>query len=171
MALMGQDNLKTNLSNLQRVYNWDVVIPNPIGGGDTDTFLVRAQSTNIPGRSVGKIAVPYKQSAPTQFTGKLTFPQSWECTFIEGEDKEIFDAIYAWNQQIVSDIDGIGAGDDAIKSDIKLVLLSTTGEVTNTIKLIGCFPAEVADSPLDYGTEEGVKYSVTFSYDRWEQVS
>lgn len=171
MSYMGQDNLKTNLSNLQRIYNWDLIIPAPIGGGSSDVLLLRAQSSTIPGRSVGAIQIPYKQGAAIQFPGKLTYSHEWTCTFVEGEDRKVHDAIYAWAQAVVNDASGIGNGDTAIKTDAYLVLLDTKDSTTSKIKLIGCFVSNIADVSLDYGTEDGVKYSVTFRYDRWEDAN
>lgn len=170
MPQMGLDSLKANLSNPARVYLWDVIIPSPIGDGDTDTLMLRCQSTNIPGRSVGTIAVPYKQSAGIQFPGKLAYSHTWECVFIEGEDKKIHDAIYSWMQRIVHDRDNVSDGDIAIKSDIWLSLITTKGEEYMKIKLIGCYPEAVGDVAVAYDTDERINYTVTFRYDRWERV-
>ena len=70
MALMGLDSLKSNLTNPARTYLWEVVIPVPIGNGDTDTYTVRAQTTEIPARSNGEITIPFKQTAGIKVAGK-----------------------------------------------------------------------------------------------------
>jgi len=171
MPLMGIETLKQNLTNPARVYLWEILVPAPIGGGNSDVLTTRCQSTSIPGRSFGEIVVPYKQTAGLKFPGKLTYPHTWECTFIDAEDKAIFDAIYAWKQAIVDDFDGVGQGDNAIKQDIYLTLLTTTGEIYMTIKLVGAYPQEVGNVDLSYDAEDTVKFPVTWSYDRWEQVS
>ena len=169
MPEMGIDTLKSNLTNPARVYLWEIVIPTAIGGGDLTALTTRCQSTSIPGRSVGEILVPYKQTGGIKFPGKLTYPHTWETTFIESEDKKIFDAIYAWNQEVIHDYDGIGAGDTAIKQDLYLTLLTTKGEIYLGIKLVGCYPQEVGNVDLNYDAEDPVRFTVTWSYDRWEE--
>ena len=170
MSEMGVDIFKNNLSNVQRAYLWEVLVPNVIGGGDSDVILLRAQSTSIPGRSVGAIHIPFKQSPGMKYPGKLTYAQTWDCTFVEGEDKKVFAAIHAWNQQVVDDFDNVGKGDIAIKSAIYLTMLSTAGDSTLKIKLVGCYPQEVGDVALAYGDEGPVNFPCTWSFDRWEEV-
>lgn len=167
MAFMGVETLKNNLSNPARTYLWEVMIPNPIGTGDTDTLLIRAQSASIPGRSFGEILVPYKQSGGIKYPGKLTYDHTWEVSFIEGEDKKIFDAINSWNQQIIHDFDNIGEDQ---RTDIYLTLLTTKGTTFQKVKLIGCYPQAVGNVDMDYDAENPVRYTVTFSYDRWEEA-
>lgn len=170
MGNMGADCLKNNLSNPARTYLWEAMFTNPIGGGDADVLMLRCQTTNIPGRSVGEILVPFKQSPGVKFPGKLTVSHTWICSFIEGIDKKVFNAIYAWKQAIVHDKLNVGGPDIAIKSDIYLRLLDTKGVVFLKIKLVGCYPQAVDDVPLAYEDEDTIKYSVTFSFDYWTEV-
>ena len=168
---MSVDSLKANLTNPARTYLWEMIIPAlPSGIGQPDDLLVRCQSSSLPGRSFGTILVPYKQSAGINYHGKLTYSHSWTCTFIEGEDHKIHDAIHAWNQHIIDDLDNIGAGDTAIKTDIYLTLLTTKGDTYRKIRLVGCFPQDVADVDMSYDDENVVRFSVTFSYDKWEDA-
>ena len=170
MSKMGQDNLGANLTNLARKYLWEVVFSNPIGGGDSDALMLRAQSTAIPGSSFGSILVHYKQTAGVKFPGKLNMPHTWTTTFVEGTDKKVFDAIYAWKQLIVHDRLGIGGPDQVIKADIYLRLLDQQGSTTSQFKMVGAYPELMDDTPVSYDEEAALMYTVTFSYDRWESV-
>ena len=170
MVFMGVNSLKNNLTNPARVYLWEIILPSLIGGGDPVAITIRAQSASMPGRSVGEILVPYKATAGVKYPGKLTYSHTWDVTFIEGEDKRIFDAIHNWNQKIIDDFDGVGDGDDTIKADMLLNLLTTKGVPYNSYKLIGAYPQAVGDIALDYTTEAGVIFPVTFSYDSWETL-
>lgn len=166
---MSVDSLKANLTNPQRSYLWEVLFPNLLGGGDAESLSVRAQSANIPGRGVGSsIKVPYKQTAGVKFPGKLTYSQSWQVTFIEGEDQKIFQAMYAWSQLLVNDVTGVGAGDENIKANVYFNLLNTKDGESRKIKLIGCYVESMADVATSYSDEGTVSYPVTFSYDSWE---
>lgn len=167
---MSADNLKNNLTNLAKVYLWEVLFANPIGGGDAEALSLRCQSTAVPGSSFGSILIPYKQSPGIKFPGKLTMPHTWTCTFVEGTDGKIFDSIYKWKQAIVHDRLNIGGPDALIKADIHLRLQGMDGAVVRRIKLVGCYPELMDDTPLTYENEAGVMFTVTWSYDRWEKV-
>lgn len=171
MPKMGADNLKASLSNPARVYLWEVIIPNVLGGGaDPEDLLVRCQSTNIPGRQQGQIVVPYKQTAGIVYPGKLAYGgHTWQSTFVEGEDKVIHDFVYNWQQIVVSDRDGVGNGDENVKADILLSMVTTKGDEYMRIKLFGCYPQEIGDVALSYDTEAMIMYPVTFAFDRWER--
>ena len=171
MSRMGADNLGANITNLARKYLWEVMFANPIGGGDAEALMLRAQSTAIPGSSFGAILIPFKQSPGIKFPGKLTMPHTWTTTFVEGTDKKVFDAIYAWKQLVVHDRLNVGGPDIIIKSDIYLNLLSQAGVTTSRFKLVGCYPELMDDTPLSYDEETGLMYTVTFSYDRWERIA
>lgn len=168
---MGVDVLKTGLTNPQRVYLWEILIPNLLGGGDAEILKARAQSTQIPGRGVGEIKIPHKQTAGVKYPGKLTYEQTWNVTFIEGEDKKVFQALHAWNQKVVHDVTGLSDGDENIKTNLYLQLLTTKGGESHKIKLVGCYPQTVAPVEMSYGGDGVVNLTVTFSYDSWEQVS
>lgn len=165
---MGVDTVKTTLGNAARIFLWEILIPAPIGGGNSEVLTARCQSTKLPGRSFGDILIPFKQTAGFRVPGKLTYSHNWDLEFIEGEDKKVFDAINAWQEAVISSGDGTGGGDTAIKQDIYLSLQTTDGSAYSKIKLIGCYPKEVADVDLNFSTEEVIKFRVTFSYDRWE---
>ena len=164
------DSLKANLSNPQRAYNWEVVIPNPLDGGDAEAFTLRCQSASRPGRSVGTITIPYKQGPGFKIPGKLKYDQTWEVTVVEGEDAKMHEFLYKWQQRIINDASELGFGDAFIKRDIYLKLLTTEGQDALTIKLMGAFPENVPNTPLGMQGEEVVKYSVTFSFDKWVEA-
>lgn len=170
MADFSADNLRSNLTNPAKTYNWDVIFPNPVGGGSPQTLQIRCQSTSIPGRSFGTIEVPYKATAGVVYLGKMKYDHTWPCTFIEGEDKSVFNAIHNWQQAMIDDVSGLGAGDSEIKIDVYLNLTTTKGESYMKLKMIGCMPIARDSQPLAYGDEGQVMYNVTFSYDRWEDA-
>jgi hypothetical protein len=162
------DTLKNNLTNLARTFLWEVIIPSPAGNGDTTLWQIRAQSSSIPGRSVGIIHVPYMGTGGINFPGKLTYSHVFPCTFIESEDRVIHTAIYTWLQGQNNDYDGTGTGDDQVKRDVYLNLLDVGGNITETIRLVGCFIASLGDVVVNYESEGGIIYPVEFRYDRWQ---
>lgn len=169
MSNMSADNLKNNLNNPARLYLWDVLFTNPVGGGDASSLELRCQTATVPGRSIGEILVPFKATAGIKFPGKLVMSHNWAATFVEGIDKKVFDALHAWQQAIINDRTGIGGLDTLIKANIYLRLTDVDGNVFMKIKLVGCYVQAVDDVPLSFDTEGVVMYAATFSYDYWEE--
>jgi hypothetical protein len=165
---MSAENLKNNVSDYQRAYWWDIVIPSLIGGGDASSLEVRAQSTQVPGRSFGEILIPYKGRAGFKVPGQLVMSHIWPCVFVEGLDRKVFDAVLGWKQAVTDARTGKGGPDSIIKKDLYLRLTDGNGNVTNKIKLVGCYPQAMDDVPVAYDTEAVLMYNVTFSYDYWE---
>lgn len=170
MAKLSAEDFKNNLNNPARVYLWDVMFTNPIGGGDAEALELRCQTTAIPGRGVGEILVPFKGTAGLKFPGKLTMSHIWPATFIESTDKKVFDALYAWNQAIIDARTGIGGLDITIKANIYLRLVDATGNIYQKIRIVGCYPQDVPDVPVAFETEGVIMYAASFSYDYWEEA-
>ena len=160
--------LKANLTNVQRTYMWELIIPSPVGGGaSSETIRVRAHSSVIPGRSHGAIHIDFKGSAGFNVPGKLRFPQEITFTMIEGEDAQTHEFFYAWMQNTLHDETNLGLGDVWVKSSIYMRLLSTNNAETLTLKLEGAYPKSVPDVAMDMREEGEVRYPIVFSYDRW----
>lgn len=182
--------LKANLTNPARVYLWEVDIPDAGGlagvmasvtglgssrgfsslfGGSLVTL--RAQSTELPGRSVGDILIPFKQSGGLRFPGRLTYSHDWPVTFVEGEDRAIFDFLHNWEELVVGETTDASAGEPDLRRDVTLRLLDTRGNVApQSIKMIGCYPKMTAPVPLQYGTDAPIMIPATLSYDWWEKI-
>ncbi|MHA1592007.1 MAG: hypothetical protein ACTSUP_06015 [Candidatus Heimdallarchaeaceae archaeon] len=164
MSQMSINSLKNNLTNPARSYLWEVLFANPLGG-DTETLLLRCRSTNIPGVSLGSILLPYKQTGGVKYPGKKTFSHTWSATFVEGEDRAMWDAFYEWTQSIVNAETGLGSFN--IKTDIYLHLINTDGTVSKKIKLVGCYIESQEDIAITNDTDAEINIAVTFSYDYW----
>lgn len=166
---IGTESLRSNLTNIARVYLWEVEFIDPVGGGDKEALKIRCQSTQRPGRSSGQIHVPYKGTGGIEFPGKVTFLHRWTCTFIEGTDTKISTALLQWQQAILNARTGQGSIDQEIKTNVYLKLLDQKNAVVETIKLVGCFPLDVSDVSLSNAEEAPIVYTVVFSYDYWEK--
>lgn len=164
------DQVKNNLTNPARSYVWQAVIPRPVGGGSMEDLLMRCQSAQLPGRSVGTIDIPWQQSGGFRIPGKLKYSHTWRVTFLENEDRRTHAALYAWQQAIVNDVTNVGLGDGQIKTDAYFILQSTKDTEILRIKLVGCFVQEIGDVDVSQGEEAPLTFTVTFAFDRWEVV-
>lgn len=170
MGNMSADNLKNNLNTLAKIFLWEAVFVNPVGGGDAEVLNVRCQSTTKPGRSFGSILIDYKATAGIKYAGRMRLTHTFPCTFVESTDAKTYDALYKWMQVICHNRLGIGAPDPAYKADIYLNLLNEDGTIAEKIKLTGAYVELLDETPLNYGTDAGIVYSVTFSYDNWVKM-
>lgn len=172
MANMGADNLKNNLTNPARTFLWDVLIPVPIGDGDSTTFQIRAQSSEIPSRGNNVIKIDYKATAGIRLAGKTNYgDNNWNCTFIEGEDKKVFNAIFSWQQLINHNVAGIGVGDPLYKTDAYITLTKIDGTAFLKLKLKGVWISNMDKVALSYSDESTVKFAVQFTFDSVEDAS
>jgi len=167
MVEMNVDSLRNNITNPARNYLWEVIIPSP-PEGSTETIMLRAQTASIPERSFGSILIPFKQTGGVKFPGKITYPHTWDVTFVDGEDREMLKTFYDWMNQIIHDRFFIVSVD--FKTDIYLHLINQDNTVAKKIKLVGTYPERLADVNLPQDSEDAIMFTVTFSYDRWELV-
>jgi hypothetical protein len=164
MAEMSADALKNNLDNPARSYLWEVLMPNPVSG-DPVTLLLRCRSTSIPGVSVGSILLPYKQTGGVKYPGKKTFSHTWACTFVEGEDRVMWNTFYEMAQAVIDAETGLGSFN--IKRDMYLHLQDQDGTTSLRIKMVGVYIESQDDIALAHSEEGEVNIAVTFSYDYW----
>lgn len=170
MANMGIDALRARLTNPARIYLWEVEFTSPVGGDNRDALKIQCQSTSKPGRSVGRIHVPFKGTGGVNFPGKVTFSHEWPCTFVENSvDLAIGKALHGWQQAMMDARTGQGGLDVDVKSDVYLRLLDQTNAVISTIKLVGCFVQTVDDVALTFEDESVLIYNTTWAYDYWEE--
>jgi len=171
MSDMSSDVLKNNLTNPAKSFLWSVYFPTVIGGGSPETLETRCQTTSIPGRSVGRILIPYKGTAGIVFPGKLNLDHTWDMTFLESAaDHKTFDALYGWNQKVVHVKTGLGGPDIAIKADIYLKCEDQLQNVWLTIKVTGAYPEGIGSVGLSYANQDEISFDVRWAYDRWEKV-
>jgi len=162
--------LRNNLQTPARAYVWRMLIPNPIGGGDIEALRIRCESSVMPGDSHGIIHLDYMGTGGIDVPGRQRYSHTLVLVFREGEDSRVFDSIRAWRDKITDPKEGIGSPDPSVKTDIYLEALTLENNVWKTIKLIGVWPASVADVALTWNSDEVIKFSVTFQYDYWISV-
>ena len=170
MASMGADVFKNNLNNPAKLWLWEVMFTSPVGGGEADILDTRCRSAGLPGRSVEQIHLPYKGTAGLVYPGKLTMSHSWNTSFIESTDKKTFDALYGWHQAIIDARTGVGGLDPSIKSNIYFKCLDQPGDTWLTIKLFGCYPADIAAVSMSYADSGELVFPVVWAYDYWEEA-
>lgn len=160
------DAIKSNLTDPLRTYLWEMMIPNVPGGGDVDAVRLRCVSSAIPNVASEEIVVDWR-AMRFRIAGKLNYSHTITMTFLESADRKILDAFYNWRKLVTNPETGAGVAPSEYKTDIYISLLNTKGEEVVKIKLMGCYPQEMGEIALDMATNEIIRPTVTFSYDRW----
>lgn len=156
------ENLKSNLASPARTYMWDVVLP-----FDSQLLMVRAQSTSLPSVAVNPIQVPYKQTGGAVFHGKLKYDQSWDVTFVEGEDAQVMKDLIAALSHVVDPATGLGRPDNVIKRPVTLSLNTVEDVPYHTINLIGCWVSKIEAVPLSYREDGAINIKANLAFDYW----
>lgn len=168
MSIISSSNISSNLGTPARGYLWNIVIANPIGGGDADTLTYRCQSTIAPERSFNPIEVSFQQNAKLQYPGKLNYNYDWSCEFIESEDGAVISTFYNWAQTIINDNTSIGNEQQNIISDIYLQLLSVDNSIWGQYWLQNCWIKSLGQISFNYDNESIVRVPITFRYNKYE---
>ena len=154
------------MANPGRQYLWEMFIPNMPGGGDTEFMRLHVRNVQIPGLTIEPIEINW-QAHKIKVSGRAPFIQTFTFQVEESEEGKAIDALIAWRALVIEPVTGLGTPELIYKTMIRLSLLKTTGEVYKAVDVIGCWPQEVADIPLDYMASETIKIDVTMSYDYW----
>ena len=145
-------------------YNYDLVIPTVPGGGNGDVLRLHLLNTNIPGFGV-EVFESNHHGFVIKHPGKKSYPRVLTAEYEESNDLTVLNAIRGWHDLMVDPDTGIQAPAALYKVDMFLELLSNDKAIAGTVRLRGCFPEEVPDTPLDGATSDAVRISVNFSYD------
>ena len=145
-------------------YNFDLIIPNIPGGGDTKRLTIKCQSSSIPGTSVEDVTVSL-HGVDLKFAGRQMWSHTLTTTYVETRDMSTRFAIKRWiefcrNTRLNS---GNYKANYATLAD--LVLYDDVGNVIRTTRMEGFFPQTMDDAAVDGTSSTVVTIGVTFAYD------
>jgi hypothetical protein len=173
--------LKSIQADVQRTYNWEVIIEKPAGlSGDfweDDTLILRARSAMIPGSTITPIESTF-MGMKQYFAGNSELEHVLAIEFEEFEDQKLGKLLNAW-QRIIFDAqtDKLGEGDtvaskaDYIAPEFKLRMLKQDGEpMDEAIVFENCWLQNFASVQMAYGDASAVRYSCSFQWDYYKLV-
>jgi hypothetical protein len=149
-----------------RTYLWDLAIPSL-----ADLGSIRAQTAQFP--SVGSTDVElFYQGHPIKFAGAIEYEQTWAVTIAESETGDVYNALYAWRQNITEQNSGVMAAPADYKEDITVkALKSQDGSPWLQAILYGAYLKTIDAVDLDRSANtESWKWSCTFSFDYWAKI-
>jgi hypothetical protein len=167
--------MRTSLQQVQSLpdplqqYNWDIIIPNMPGSGDSRTFTYKAQTTSIPGFLIENVPVAL-HGVELRYAGRANYSHQLQVTLIETRDVGTRDQLLAWSKLARDWISNTGSYKSVYSTTIQMVLYDDLPQVVRQINLIGCWPETVDESQVDSSQSAAVTTGVTFSYDFTQEV-
>lgn len=150
------------VGNPAKAFMWDVLIPAlPVSS-------IKAESSQIPGVSATDIDL-WHLGQLAKFVGTVEYDHTWNCTIVESETGDVFNAINAWQQLCFDQKTGVMAVPSVYKRDITLNMLTSSGSTWLSIIIKNAYPK--ANPALDISKADNtvaIKWNLTFNYDWWE---
>ena len=154
-----------------RANQFQVTMPFPgfaAAGGETRVMSFLCQATNLPGMTLGEVAVPFR-GRQLYIAGDRTF-EAWTTTIMNDTDFLIRNAMERWMNAInaLSDNSGLENPSD-YQVDAFVDQLDRAGEAIKSYTFRGLFPQTIAPIELAYDTNDAVEeFEVTYRYQFFE---
>lgn len=161
---------KTSLNDIRSLsdplmsYNWDFVIPNMPGGGDSRSLTFKAQSTSIPGVQLEPVIVGLHGIEVT-YAGRQMFSHTLDVTFLETRDIGTRTAIRNWMELARNQEANSGDYKANYSTEVQMILYDDTGAEVRKIRMFGVYPSSLQDVAVDGSQGAIVQVAITFSYD------
>jgi hypothetical protein len=146
--------------------------PEFAGNAASTPFTFMCKTTAIPASTIGQVEVQYF-GRTLKFAGNRPSFPDLQLTIINDEDFIVRTAFQKWLNNINSHAANLQSPPAALglgyKRDASVVQFAKNGRELKTYQFIGCFPTELGEIALDWGSNDAIEeYSVTLSYQWWE---
>ena len=154
-----------------RANQFQVTMPFPgfaAAGGETRVMSFLCQATNLPGMTLGEVAVPFR-GRQLYIAGDRTF-EAWTTTIMNDTDFLIRNAMERWMNAInaLSDNSGLENPSD-YQVDAFVDQLDRAGDAIKSYTFRGLFPQTIAPIELGYDQNDAVEtFEVTYRYQFFE---
>ena len=137
-------------------------------GGESRVISFLCRSTNLPGMTLGEVAVPFRGRS-LYIAGDRTF-ETWTTTTMNDTDFAIRNAFERWMNGInaLSDNSGLENPSD-YQVDAFVDQLDRAGTVIKSYTFRGLWPLTIAPIELGYDTNDAVEeFEITYRYQFFE---
>ena len=137
-------------------------------GGESRVMSFLCRSTNLPGMTLGEVAVPFRGRS-LYIAGDRTF-ETWTTTIMNDTDFAIRNAFERWMNGInaLSDNSGLENPSD-YQVDAFVDQLDRAGTVIKSYTFRGLWPLTIAPLELGYDTNDAVEeFEITYRYQFFE---
>lgn len=150
--------------NVQRVYNWDCIMPDVWGAGVLGVVISKfCQSVTIGEYNIDDIRELKHGAFKKFFPGNMNIANP-SLTFVAPVPDVVAFYLHSWRNLIV-DRRGFYQVENRYKKNIYIVFYDTTGIPVNMITLKNAFPKSFPAYNLSYAAEDVVRYAIEFKVD------
>lgn len=162
--------LTTRLLMLQRVYEWQLLLPHDFGDIMGLGVSRYCQDIEFGDYSITEIST-MKHGAFQRFYAGLPTIDVVTLTFLKSVDNSVSDYFYAWFNSMISE-EGYYSPKSRYKRDIHAVLYDRTGVESARFKLMGAFPlSRIPRIRASWADENVLRVSVRLRVDDIEMSS
>ena len=148
----------------------EILWPGSVGiaGTATDRAEFLIQATNLPGMTIGEVAVPFR-GRNLYLAGDRTF-EAWTITVLNDIEFTLRNAFEKWMNHINSMSDGSGEDNPlSYQAQCSVSQLDKAGDVVKTYNFKGMWPTTMSNIDVSAETNDALEtFEVTLRYDWWE---
>ena len=149
-------------------YNFDMVVSNMPGGGDTTAFKHKIMTTSIPGITIEPVTVDL-HGVSIEYAGRKQYPRTLAFEILELRDMSARDALRGWHD-LTRDDNSLGEYYEVYTTDVDLQLYDSKNNLVRTIRLIDCWLESFDDAGVDGSASTPVTVTGNLRYLRHEEV-
>ena len=134
---------------------------------DTTSFLVRG--ANLPGMTLGEIAVPFR-GRTIYLAGDRTFDDTWSTTFLNDTDFMIRNAMENWSNGINDLVNATGVTDpSSYQVTLTVIQLDRDDKELKSYIFRNAWPTSISSIDLTADTSDAIEeFEVTWRYQHFE---
>jgi hypothetical protein len=150
-------------------FDFNLIIPNPPGGGNGRALNVKCKTTSLPGTSIEPVEVAlhgHKRKVP----GARTFPRTLPFTLLETTDFSSRDTLIRWMDKCRSAKTQAGSPTRECTTTATVEVLNAAGDVIRQVELYYAWVEELSDTDLSGDSSNAMEVSGNLSYDWFKDL-
>lgn len=145
-------------------FNFNLIVENPPGGGNSKALNVKCKSTALPGSSIEPVEIALKGHVIKR-AGRRMFPRTLPFVLVETTDFSSRQTIRRWMNATRRAKDQAGQGSNVYAVDATIEVLNDAGEVLYPVVLRKAWVEDLGDADLSGEGSNPLDFSGQLSYD------
>ena len=151
-------------------YNWDFIVPNIPGGGDSAGLTIKAAQCNLPGVSLDVVPVTL-HGVTVNYAGMERYGHQFQVTYLETRDMGTRRDIRAWIELARNTRNNSGTEKSVYATTATLLQYDDLPQVVNTMTAYNVWPHVLNEVQLSDGQQAGaIMVTIGFIYDSQEEA-
>lgn len=149
-------------------YNFDLFFPRMPGGGDGRAMTIKCMTTALPGMEIEQETASL-HGIEVSYGGRQIWTKSFTATFIETRDSRTRTDIRNWIEYARNNSQNSGHYKNDYAVDAVIFLYDDIPNIINEVKVVGCWPKNLAEYSFDGAAGTIMQCSVEWSFDFTEE--